>query len=380
MKVALIIVGELSNNSKRGHLNHLNNNLYHKFRSAFDDLDVYAYESDKPFKAQNYFDSTKAKLKSIKLKITRKNRTYNELVEDYEDWLKKKINSKQYTHIFCSKAVNVNPIYTCKIAGICTINPMPPIKDLLTKEGQKYSYIESSFYTEEDRIKKQIETLIKWDLTIPGTPSRFAKKNFESVTNKTLITKAVYSSPNNFEPKGFNLCDDSIHFLTTSQPDSLKKGVTNILEAWQIFRADFPQIKSSLTILGRIDPNLKKVYDEICTTDVEYPGRAEKIEEYYFKSHFFISGSIIDLGPRTIRQCMQIGLPVISSKSCGMTEHLNSKAAFIFDYGKPKVLARILKEACEADRSKMSKEMKALSSNLSTERYIDEIIANFKAL
>lgn len=380
MKVALIIVGELSDNTKRGHLNHLNNQLYHKFTSSFDKIDVFAYESEGIYKAENYFNSTKAKLKSLKLKLTKKNRTYNELVEDFENWLQRKINKTPYTHIFCSRAISVRPNYACKIAGISTINPMPLIRELLEKEGNKYSFVENSFYTLEERIKKQTEILRSWDITIPGTPSQFAKNSFNAYTNKTLITQSVYSSPNNFTPKDFELCSESVNFLTTSQPDSLKKGVSNVLEAWRIFKSDFPHLKSSLTVLGSIDPHLKKVYDTICTKDVLYPGRAEKIEEYYFKSHFFISGSIIDLGPRTIRQCMQIGLPVISSKSCGMSEHLNSKSAFIFNYGNPKELAVILKQACDANRKKMSQEIKLLASKLSTDKYLDEIIANFKAL
>jgi glycosyltransferase involved in cell wall biosynthesis len=380
MKVALIIVGELSDNSKRGHLNHLNNQLYHRFTSSFNNIDVFAYESDGLYKSKNYFDSSKAKLKSLILKITKRKRTYNELLLDFENWLKKEVNKEQYTHIFCSRAVSIKPNYACKIAGISTINPMPVIKDLLDKEAKKYSFAENSFYTLDDRIKKQTEIFKNWDLTIPGTPSQYAKSNFEFYASKTLITKAVYSSPNNFEPKKYTLCSESINFLTTSQPDSLKKGVSNILEAWRIFKSEFPQLKSKLTVLGSVEPDLRNVYDKICTKDVEYPGRAEKIEDYYFKSHFFISGSIIDLGPRTIRQCMQIGLPVISSSSCGMSEHLNSKSSFIFEYGSPKELAHILKQACETDWEKMSQEVKLLASKLSTEKYIDEIIANFKAL
>jgi glycosyltransferase involved in cell wall biosynthesis len=98
---------------------------------------------------------------------------------------------------------------------------------------------------------------------------------------------------------------------------SLIKGIRLLLSAWTKAYSMLPDCE--LVIAGKQDAESKSLIEKLAVPGIEY---CEKYsyEEIYSRGDVFISPSVSDCTPETVLEAMSFQLPIIISKSCGLSE------------------------------------------------------------
>ncbi len=379
MKVTLVIFGEISYQNDRQDLCYLHNVLYEKFEQKFLDVDIYCLDADSGIEVNKYFESYESKIRSIKLKLGVQKNNRISLQREFENWVYKKIKKKKSDLIFFSRVIapliNNHSFPESIVGGIVSIFPIDKIQSALSKEGEKYNYQELSYYMNPDVLSQQKKILGSWDFIVLGLTYSDSECSFCEYRNKLIKTESIDSAPEKvFFYKKISH-QGRLKFLTTIHEGSLKKGLTVILEAWK--KAIDEGLDAELHVLGKLTGETKNIYDSICERNVFYHGLTSKIESWYDKCHVFISGSIIDLGPRTVRQAMQMGRPTIISKECGMSKYIeDGKNGFKYSVTNSDKLKEIFIEINKMGFEKLSaigRNAYATSKKFSSEKFVLEI-------
>ncbi len=377
MKIALVMFGEISDEASRLHLNHLNNVLYQGFKSEFKELSCFCLECDNNITANSFVKSWFNKRRIITQKMSGKKRNYEDLISDFETWVSARLRRKEYDFIFMTRSLNLQLDEKVATGGIVVTFPFDYIDRVLEKERISYNYQEESYYSNQERIAKQKHILNSWNFMVPGTPSELSRRIFSSSYAHYVHPSSIYEAPDTFK-LSVTPSSDEVVFVTTTHENSLKKGVTQVLEAWKVFQDRNPKLKTRLNVVGRLNDQLKALYNQIETRNVHYLGQQKNIQNIYAQSHFLVCGSLIELGPRTIRQALKMGLPVIASNQCGMADQIGSEEGYVFALNAPDRLANIFEQAIGADWNKMSIACQKKANSFSTESYVNEIIHEIK--
>lgn len=352
IKIVLVIFGDVSESKDKLHLTHLHNELYHEFKELTDLRAVFCLESSiKDAIFNEYFKSSGAKLASGFIKLGLKKRERKDLELAFEKFVIKRLSSFDYDYVITTRMAFprlIDYVHTQarQIGGIATIFPKDYVNSRVAATANLIEYSEQSYYNDKSGVEDHIYALRKSNFVIPGTPSAQAKDVLSGYNNQILITSNVYAPPmdvfsSNLNEQGHN----KMVFLTTTQNKILKKGTHVLLHAWKKLLDNLSDNQNlELNILGYIDDEMKQAFDKICdSSTINYHGQVNNIEQYYKSADVFIASSIVDMGPRTVRQTIQCGLPTIVSDGCGMSDHIqDGKNGFVYDGINPEALYAVL--------------------------------------
>lgn len=190
---------------------------------------------------------------------------------------------------------------------------------------------------------------------------------------KAINPVAKFYSSNRILRKGFyesekwNIENIERHSIFCSQASYPIKGLHYMLEAINILKNEYPDIKvyvAGLNILA--DKSLKekikmtgyakylkkliKQYDLI--KNIVFTGilKEEDMIKRLLKSHVFVQTSSIENSPNSLGEAMILGVPSIASYvggTCNMLEH--EKEGYLYTYTEPAILAEYLRRIFEND-------------------------------
>ncbi len=219
-----------------------------------------------------------------------------------------------------------------KIMGLMSIYPLTYEQDEILKHGKKWGVEEVSNYTNRARAKSYDRILSTWDMIVPVTSSSLTRQvlsDFAFNDRLSFVDHEFGPEKLLFRPVGIENSKE-VTFLTTTD-DTLKKGLPVLLSAWDTLPSEFLK-RANLVVVGEIGSNLKSVISRFSSQNVQYVGYSLELDKYYQTSNVFICPSVIDMGPRTVKQAMCCGLPVIVSNQCGVAAFVeNHNEGFTFD-------------------------------------------------
>lgn len=386
-KIVLVIFGDISESKDKLHLTHLHNELYHEFKELTDLRAVFCLESSiKDEIVNEFFNSSGAKLASGLIKLGLKKRERKDLELAFEKYVIKRLSSYDYdcvvtTRMAFPRLIDYVHASGQQIGGIATIFPKDYVNKRVALTANLIEYSEKSYYNDKSGVEDHIYALRNSNFVIPGTPNNQAKDVLSGYNKQILITSNVYAPPmdvflSNFKKQNPN----KIVFLTTTQNKILKKGTHVLLHAWKKLLDNLQyQQMIELNILGYIDDEMKQAFDKICdSSTIRYHGQVNNIEQHYMSADVFIASSIVDMGPRTVRQTIQCCLPSIVSDGCGMSDHIqDGKNGFVYDGIKPEALFAVLQRV--VTNPDILKEIRnnllgAYPISMNTKLYVQEII------
>ena len=204
------------------------------------------------------------------------------------------------------------------VVGMISIFPRCLVDSHIKQQEKKWDIVEQSDYTNRSRIKEFDEILSSWDTIIPWTNTQIVKQQLEKIpfVSKVKYTKHEYGV--NREIFFFHEMPplNRLKFLAVVD-GTLKKGTLELLETWQRFNK-ISNTDAQLVIVGRVGEHILQALDRVSSRrNVHFAGYVKDVHNYMAESHVFVCPSIIDMGPRTIKQAMSIGRVVISSDRCG---------------------------------------------------------------
>ncbi len=205
-----------------------------------------------------------------------------------------------------------------KVVGMISIFPRSLVDSYIKQQEKKWDIVERSDYTNRIRIKEFDEILSSWDTIIPWTNTQVVKQQLDEIsfTNKVRYTRHEYGVNRDIfffhEMPPLN----RLKFLAVVD-GTLKKGTLELLKTWQRFN-EISNTDAQLVIAGRVGEHISRAMDKVGSMrNVHFAGYVKDVHNYMAESHVFVCPSIIDMGPRTIKQAMSMGRVVISSSRCG---------------------------------------------------------------
>ena len=205
-----------------------------------------------------------------------------------------------------------------KVIGMISIFPRSLVNEEIKKQEKKWSIVEKSDYTSKRRIREFDQILASWDIIIPWTNTEVVKSllNAFPFAPKVKYTNHEYSVNENvfFFHEMPSL--EKVHFLAVTD-GTLKKGILELLVTWQQF-SKASKREASLTVVGKLGEEIPSVLKRMTDLkNVRFVGYVNDVHNYMKNAHVFICSSVIDMGPRTIKQAMKMGRMVIASNLCG---------------------------------------------------------------
>ena len=358
-RVAVIFFGPISLRKERAHLASYNNEivkklydkkiLYQLFCLDFDGIEI---KSDlvqvKQFSGSVY--SKMAKLLHLLLGriVGRSQRVFSESLFDLfvlRNIDFQHVDTLLFLRPLCPKvclAARARGIY---MFGVIATYSRKYIKQIIEKHEKKWKVEDKSDYSDQSRINEYDEVLGNWDTIISLTKSEVTKEvinNSLPYAHKVVYPKhefGVDTSLFNFEHIYF---EPPLRYLATTD-DTLKKGLLVLLEAWSIFKEE-DRSGASLTIVGnRNGATRKYITDSFNLTSVDFQGHVPDLHNYYKICHVYICPSIIDMGPRTVKQAMACGRMPIVSQQCGASDFVSQGVeGLIFDADESSSLAKAI--------------------------------------
>ena len=176
---------------------------------------------------------------------------------------------------------------------------------------------------------------------------------------------------------------DEVTFLHVSHIN-LIKGIPYLLDAWRRLQEQ-GHTNCRLILAGRIDVSIADLIRERYSdlTGFEHRGFVPDLVGAYAGADVFVSPSISDNGPGTIIEAMAAGMPVVSSRNCGLASLVTEgENGFTYDYNDVDHLARAL--AWFADHperiAEMGRNARRRMDDLADDPYTDEILGHVQRL
>ncbi len=205
-----------------------------------------------------------------------------------------------------------------KVLGMISIFPRCLVDSHIKQQEKKWDIVEQSDYTNRSRIKEFDEILSSWDTIIPWTNTQIVRQQLDRIScvNKVRYTRHEYGVNRDIFFCSEMPSLDRLKFLAVID-GTLKKGTLELLETWQRFN-ETSDTDAKLVIAGRVGEHILQALDKVGRIrNVHFAGYVKDVHRYMTESHVLVCPSIIDMGPRTIKQAMSIGRVVISSNRCG---------------------------------------------------------------
>ncbi|MEN8007125.1 MAG: glycosyltransferase family 4 protein [Candidatus Krumholzibacteriota bacterium] len=247
-------------------------------------------------------------------------------------------------------------------------------------------------YTNVSRAERLTKTLASADKVISLGPA-IGRYTFDTYTkmlgpDKVLPLENIFSiSVDEFTGLAGNRTPreetDEITFLHVSHIN-LIKGIPYLLDAWRSFQ-ERSMTSCRLVLVGSADKNildlLEQDYSDLA--GFEYRGFMPNLVEAYSYGDVFVSPSISDNGPGTIVEAMAAGMPVISSRNCGLSSLVTEgENGFTYEYNDTEKLTQALiwfannrHMICD-----MGRNARQTAENLTGDHYADEILEHVEKL
>jgi|GEM_PF-4831014 len=237
--------------------------------------------------------------------------------------------------ISCPRLVRKAKSLNMRVVGIMSIYPLNLISSKVINAASEIHIKEFSDYTSKKRISIYNRTVSRIDKLISLSSSLRTKallNQWEYRDKLTFPTDEFGPDPSIFRPKQNKPTSSKLKFLATTD-DSLKKGLPYLLVAWEKL-SKTEQNMAELTVVGNLGKRMKLLVDKYQNNgSILFKEYSLRLHELYQTSDVFICPSIIDMGPRTIKQALCCGLPVISSDQCGASDFVkHGKSGFTYPY------------------------------------------------
>jgi glycosyltransferase involved in cell wall biosynthesis len=241
-------------------------------------------------------------------------------------------------------------------------------------------------YTNPERVARLARTLAVADRVVTLGPDigRYTYETYRSMLGpgRLLPLRNLFS----LSTEGFSEVaagrrrmaeEDGVTFLHVSHIN-LIKGIPYLLEAWREFQKR-GHSRCRLILAGSADRStldlMARDYRDL--PRFEYRGFAADLAKTYGAADVFISPSISDNGPGTIVEAMAAGMPVVSSRNCGLASLIREgENGFTYDYNDPAGLVEIMERlAGEPGRiHDLGRRALQTVAGLEGNRYVDEIL------
>lgn len=223
--------------------------------------------------------------------------------------------------------------YNVKVVGLISTFPRKLIRERIRSYERKWGIKEHSDYTQKRRVKEYDRILNSWNEIISLSGAESVRETISSIVgfeqvrypdNEFGINRKLF-----FPDWGIK--NEEYVFVVTTDT-TLKKGLLEVLEVWNEFVAEF-DFNIRLKVIGKVSKPIKKLIDRRFKTEtIEWIGYVNNLQDYYKSCFAYICPSIIDMGPRTIKQAMGCGSLVIASKQCGASSFItHQKEGLVFD-------------------------------------------------
>jgi glycosyltransferase involved in cell wall biosynthesis len=299
--------------------------------------------------------------------------------------------------VFFSRPLFLHAAEKAKAAGlevwIQSSVPHPMVNyELVRNEERRLDMKQHGAYSSLSRAQRLTKTIATADRIVTLGPSvgRYTYNTYSKALgpDRILPLENVFSiSVDGFRdvaggrtPKAGA---DPVTFLHVSHIN-LIKGIPYLLDAWRSFLAKGIQ-GCRLILIGSVDKTILDLMerDYADLPDFEYLGFAANLAEAYASGDVFISPSISDNGPGTIIEAMATGMPVISSRNCGLASLVvEEKNGFTYEYNDTEQLTRILVWFAQ-NRGRihdLGRNARRTAEKLTGNHYTDEMLAHFEIL
>ena len=333
-----------------------------------------------------YYAVKKISRLSKKLLKLKTNRVILEAIFDWLVW--RKLNKAKTKLLYSSKPILPNTFQNCTRHGIRTILRASVAHPLFNyyiakNEEVKLGIASGSSYTNLKRTLKLTrcfhlanKVMINTGLNDPG----FLLKTYSSCINHSKIIPyhQIFVTPD--RPKVKDPSDRTTNTFIHVSHMNIIKGIHNFIDVWaSLMKSD--NHDAELILIGTIEPKLKQLIMEKLPSDgskVQFTGYVKNPFEVYKHAKAFISPSLSDMGPATIIEALRAGIPVISTKTCGLshliTDGYNGYTYDTLDFEKLKSILQIfITEKMNIDELKKN----ALKSceQLNANQFNEEILA-----
>jgi glycosyltransferase involved in cell wall biosynthesis len=361
-RIAIVFFGPISHSKQLLHLSNLHNEIVQEFAKQGNLTNVFCKDYTPITGVSNVtFEQYSGTFFSYAATITYELLSFlpgftNRLIHEFffDLFVKNRINYQNIDTILILRASNLGLCRESKkrqinVLGITGIYPMSYIANIINKEAEKINISEKSEYTSKKRIKMFNSIIDTWDKVISLSASPITKDILKASPfgYKAVITTTEHDVDKSiFYPSKSITQNKKIAFLAIVD-DTLKKGIHILLDAWEKAQ---PKIydRATLTIAGNIKKNTSSILKKHDLKNVHLIGYSNQIENHFRASDVFIASSIIDLGPRAIKQAMRCGIPVISSNNCGMSTFIeHGKHGFIYSDNNSDELSELIITAAE---------------------------------
>lgn len=291
------------------------------------------------------------------------------------------INFKSLDQIIFLRATSLKVILRAKkrkikVFGLISIFPRDFIKQHLAVEERKWGVSERSDYTSLKRANLFNRILSEWDIIIPWSGTKANKSLFprEPFYQKLRFLNSDHGVNNDlfyFKPLQER---EKIHFLVITDA-TLKKGLLNLLDAWQTIEKKYNGIQ--LTVAGNVGTHIQTVIDSrFSFSKVDFLGFVENIQDFFWNHDVFVCPSIIDMGPRTIKQAMACGRMVIASDHCGHSGNIEHGIdGLVYNASESESLLKCLESVIKhrSNISQMGLKASEKASVFSDRKYAEEL-------
>jgi len=291
--------------------------------------------------------------------------------------------------LYCSKPLFPICINFCKKRGIKVLvraSIAHPLYNyfLVRNEEIKCQLPNISSYSNYKRAVKLSKVFHESDKILVPHP-KVAKFTFNTYrfafdSKKIIKQKQIYclNDTRKLPEKMYDTEDmsKSLNFISVSHMN-LIKGVHYLLEAWDRFINTYKG-EATLFLIGTIDKQILELYKRKYTQlkGVVLKNLMKNPFEKFTNADALICSSISDNGPGTIIEAMNFGIPIISSKNCGLSEIIeDEKEGFTYEFNDVVKLSEIL-HWFALNRSKVNTMRKNVINKVnifSKENYIKEI-------
>lgn len=216
---------------------------------------------------------------------------------------------------------------------------------IVRNEQFKLGINSKSPYTSIKRADKVYEAITKVDKLLIN--SRNQKESFLINSYSTYAHKIIPYEGMFCKSKFSYEYDESLYtgntvFIHISH-GNLIKGIHYLLTAWQVYKRKYQNSKTELHIIGSMDQNLR--------TALKNNHSFNNLGQLFFHNSSsapfslvkhptaFINSSLSEAGPATIMESLSRGIPVITSKNCGLSDLIvDGENGFKYDYDDTKKL------------------------------------------
>jgi glycosyltransferase involved in cell wall biosynthesis len=218
---------------------------------------------------------------------------------------------------------------------------------LIRNEQLKLNIPSSGSYTDIKRVLKITETYHLADKIMVNyvrSADEFLVNTYKPYINpeQLILYRFPFIRLNKNTPVTPNLSGDFL-FIHVARM-GLIKNTHFLVETWEEFTKY--GLDAQLLLIGNFDDNLK----QILTTDylnkipnLKHVGVVDNPFGRYIHANAFICPSMSDMGPNTVIESLSAGIPVICSKSCGLSNLIEDKKnGMLFEFNDKNSLIKSL--------------------------------------